>query len=115
MINYGDPSMWTAPHWHQDCGDVQAELDHLRQVAECVAEQLPRLSAGLSVPEEGVMFLVIGKHSERVLAEVYSIALTEGNRQRKYGIFLYPNAVAEEEQYSLSTQRVIDLLNSVAT
>jgi hypothetical protein len=115
MVDYTGPTSWIPPHWHHDYGDVQLELDHLRHVAQRVIEQLPQLSVGLSVPEDGVMFLVITNNdSEKVLAEIYSIDSNGGDRQRKYGIFLRPNSAAEEEQYSPSTERVIDLLNSVA-
>jgi hypothetical protein len=103
------------PSWHQDYGDVQAELDHLRSVAECVIERLPQLSVGLSVPEEGVMFLVITNQGENAIAEIYSIEFHDGNRQRKYGVFLQPNSTAEDEQYTPSTQRVVELLSSIAT
>jgi len=61
------------------------------------------------------MFLVISNEGATVLAEIYSIENNGGSPQRKYGVFLRPNSIAEEEQYTLSTQRVIDLLNSIAT
>ncbi len=115
MVDYTDPMSWMPPRWHQDYGDVQPELDHLRHVAQSVIEQLPQLSVGLSVPEEGVMFLAISDDSQKELAEIYSIDSNEGGRQRKYGIFLHPNSGAEEEHYSSSTQMVIDLLNSIVT
>ena len=53
MITYADPSVWTSPIWHPDFGDVESELEHLRQVAQSVAQQLPQLAVGLNVPEAG--------------------------------------------------------------
>jgi hypothetical protein len=114
MVDYTDPMSWIPPRWHQDYGDVQLELDHLRHVAQCVIEQLPQLSVGLNIPEDGMMFLVITNNSsEKVLAEIYSIDSNGERRQRRYGIFLRPNSTAEEERYSPSTERVIDLLSFI--
>lgn len=112
MIDYTDPSLWKPPRWHRDHGDVQGELDHLRRVARCVIEQLPQLSVGLSVPEAGLMFLVIGDGGQVDIAEIYSINLNEGGCLRKYGVFLRPSSVAEVEHYSTSAQGVVDFLNS---
>jgi hypothetical protein len=113
MINYTEPISWTPPRWHQDYGDVQGELDHLRNVAQRIIEHSPQLSVGLSAPEEGLMFLVVAQENGKVLAEIYSIESDKESRQRKYGVFFHPNSPAEEEQYALSAQRVVDLLNSV--
>jgi hypothetical protein len=68
-----------------------------------------------SVPEEGVMVVVISIEHAKVLAEIYSIESNGGNRQRKYGVFVYPNSAAEEEQYTFSTQQVVDFLKSKVT
>jgi hypothetical protein len=115
VIDYTDPRFWDSPRWHPDYGDVEVELDHLRNVAQCVIEQLPQLAVGLSVPEEGVMFLVVGNDRENPLAEIYSIELNSKSSRRKYGVFLRPNSISEEERYTLLSQEVISLLKSMAT
>jgi hypothetical protein len=113
MVNYSEPVLWEIPTWHPDYGDVKAELEHLRNLANIVIQQIPQLSVGLSVPEVGVMFLLIATDNKVVLAEIYSIHQSNGGiNLRKYGIFLHPNSSAEEEHYTPSTRDVIDLLKS---
>jgi hypothetical protein len=113
MVNYAEPSSWTPPRWHPDYGDVKGEFDHLRNVVQLIIEQSPQLSVGLSLPEEGLMFLVVAQEREKVLAEIYSLESDGESGLRKYGVFLHPNSAAEEEQYAFSAQKVVDLLNSV--
>jgi hypothetical protein len=113
MANYNEPMSWIPPAWHQDYGNPQAELDNLGSVAQCLIEQLPQLSVGLSAPEEGMMLLIVTNHNAKVLAEIYSIDVTEDDNHRKYGVFLQPNSVAEEEHYTACKQAVVELLKSV--
>jgi hypothetical protein len=112
MVNYSEPVLWETPTWHSDFGDVKAELEHLRNLANVVIEQIPQLLVGLSVPEVGVIFLLITTDNKEVLAEVYSIQSNRRTNRRKYGVFLYPNSSAEEEHYTPSTKDVIDLFKS---
>jgi len=112
MIDYSEPVSWAPPTWHGDFGDPNAELEHLRNLAKAVIEQVPPLSVGLSVPEVGIMFLLIATDNKEVLAEIYSIQSKEETNQRKYGVFLYPNSSAEDEHYITSIKDVIELLKS---
>ena len=113
MVDYDEPDLWPSPSWHPDFGDVQGELEHLRYLANQVVEQAPQLSVGLSVPEVGLMFLVIS-HDRKVFAEIYSIQSKGANNKRKYGLFLHPNSSAEEEHYASDTRDVMEFLKSGA-
>jgi hypothetical protein len=112
MVDYNEPMTWTPPSWHRDFGDVQVEFDHLRTLAQCLVEKLPQFLVGLSVPEDGLMFLIVKNQKQKILAEVYSIEAKEDNCQRKYGVFLWPNSNAEEEQYTPHTETVVELVKS---
>ena len=61
------------------------------------------------------MFVVINDDSGKAIAEIYLIVSDEGNRRRKYGVFLRPNTLTEEEQYSMSVRRIVELVSSVVT
>jgi hypothetical protein len=109
MVNYSEPVHWEVPTWHPDFGDVNAELEHLRDLANVLTEEIPLLSVGLSVPEAGIMFLQVANRTKGALGEIYSLQM---NGETKYGVFLYPNSSAEEEHYTPSTREVVDLLKS---
>jgi hypothetical protein len=110
MVHYTDPMSWPTPSWHQDYGDVQGELNHLRNLAIVLVEQNPRVSVGLSVPEPGLMYLVVTDESNRALSEIYSVQRKGHNREREYALFLFPNSNSERELYVLSTTDVVELL-----
>jgi hypothetical protein len=112
MVDYTEPRCWKTPSWHHDYGDVQGELDHLRNVAQVISGQIPQFVVGLSIPEDGLMFVVIATNNGDVIAEIYSLP-SNGPDPRRYGVFSYPNSSSEEEQYSSDVSDVVGLLKTI--
>lgn len=114
MTTFDPPDSWVAPDWHPDFGDAKAELDYLRSLANTVLQAVVSVSVGLELPEPGLMYLVIRRHSNR-LAEVYSVRGIDDREQRRYGVFLFPDSPNEKEYYTESPIEVANLINAEAT
>lgn len=57
------------------------------------------------------MFLQIS-HAGESLAEVYSILESKNSAERRYGVFLFPGRLREQEEYVVSVDQAVDLLLS---
>ena len=93
-----EPQRWPVPDWHTDFGDAQAEIEHLRALAEPLLAVVPGAKVVLETPEPGLMNLAV-ELPDVTLAEVHSVR-AGGNDERKFGLFFAPDTEAEQEIYA---------------
>ena len=113
MSSKPSPAEWTAPIWHPDFGNVQAEFDYLKELAIAFHLKMPRVALHLEIPEPGLMYLQVA-HPNGCIAEVYSNE--DDDAGRLYAMFRIANGSQEEEEIHVnSVSQVLAIVSSWTT
>lgn len=109
MIILDAPATWRPPDWHSDFGDIKGEFEHLKRLASAIVDGATGLMVALELPEPGLMFLSISRAGEPQ-AEVYSVQTRDAGMERRYGVFAFPDSPEESEDYALSVNEALALI-----
>ena len=90
-----NPNNWTAPNWHPDWGNPEAELEMLKHFCLPLLEHCPDYSVELQIPEPGLMYVDIFLKTTKV-GELYIVAGLKDQPTQRYGLFVF---LEDEEEY----------------
>lgn len=102
------PDTWTAPRWHADWGDAEAETKRLRAFAKLLLAKCPEAAVSLEEPEEGYMYVAVLRDSKTV-AEIYCPADSENAPASRYAVYTFADD-EETESYCATEMEAVALI-----